>query len=197
MFVDYISAYFVPPETMTKLSSTDKYQFEKWLGKGRLAFTLIYSASKDGCSSGIFHEKCNSKGPTISVAYTTDGYAYGGYASASWQNAQNYTVDNNSFLFRLKANNKNSYVRLKNTNAHVYDHTSYGPAFGNPNYGCELSFFTNTVNEVNGTYQLNKSVDDSGYGYNWESENALSLTGNCTTFTDVQVFKLEGRSNVN
>ena len=79
------------------------------------------------------------------MAYTTDGYAYGGYASASWQNAQNYTIDNNSFLFRLKANNNNSYVHIESTNAHIYDHSSYGPAFGSPNQGLELSLFKNML----------------------------------------------------
>ena len=177
---------------MSKLSSADKLQLEKWVGKGRLAFTLIYSASKDGCTSAKFHEKCNNKGPTISVAYTTDGYAYGGYTAVNWKNAQNWTVDNNSFLFRLKANNKSSYVRLESNNAHIYDHTSYGPAFGNPN-AFEMTMFVNAVNEVNNTYQLTKTIAASGYGYKWISETALSLAGNCANFDDVEVYNFEGK----
>ena len=174
------------------LNPTDKAQLETWLCQGRLAFNLLYSASRDGCCSTAFHEKCNNKGPTICVAYTSQGNAFGGYTSVPWRSTKDSQVDSTSFLFRLRSKKKPSYVRLPSQNAHIYDHTSYGPIFGHPkNY--ELQMFTGSIYKTDGAYQLNTNIGPSGYeAYKWDTENGESFTGNCTTYIDVEVYNIQG-----
>ena len=42
---------------------------------------LLYRGTKDGMSNDVFRNKCNNKGPTITLIKNDKGYIFGGYAS--------------------------------------------------------------------------------------------------------------------
>ncbi|XP_071079866.1 interferon-induced protein 44-like [Haliotis cracherodii] len=68
---------------MAEIQRCYKSVLSKWLG-GRKEFTLLYQATRDGCSASVFHQKCNGKGPTVTLLYNTAGYVFGGYTSIAW-----------------------------------------------------------------------------------------------------------------
>lgn len=73
----------------------------QWLPQKQLK--LIYRATRDGFSAQSFHQKCDNRGPTLTVIRSTGGYLFGGYTSASWETRVFSAVktDKNAFLFTL------------------------------------------------------------------------------------------------
>ena len=53
----------------------------------------------------------------------------GGYTTVAWRSVNNYFVDKNAFLF--SAETMTQLPILPSGNYAIYDHTSYGPTFGN------------------------------------------------------------------
>ena len=51
----------------------------EWTGGKNME--LLYRGTRDGMSADVFHNKCNNKGPTISLFKNEKGYIFGGYAS--------------------------------------------------------------------------------------------------------------------
>ena len=62
---------------------------------------LLYSTAVADFNSMSFHRLCNGKGPTLTVVKSSNGKRFGGYASVSWENRQQYVRDDNAFLFSL------------------------------------------------------------------------------------------------
>ena len=88
---------------------------------------LLYRCSIDGDSSKTFHEKCDGKGPTITLIKTNDGFRFGGYASISWNNESCFQKDKNAFIFSL---NKKQKYNIKNENNAIFGGIVNGPIFG-------------------------------------------------------------------
>ena len=57
-------------------------QLIKWLPKNT-EWDVCYRASRDGWAANIFHNRCNDKGPTITIIRAGQ-YIFGGYTEASW-----------------------------------------------------------------------------------------------------------------
>ena len=93
---------------------------------------LLYRGTRDGMSSDAFHNKCNKKGPTITLYKNGKGYIFGGYASIDWRSCNNYGSAPDSFLFTLT--NMFNFPPTKfpniNSNCSIYDYSSSGPCFG-------------------------------------------------------------------
>ncbi|XP_048258954.1 interferon-induced protein 44-like isoform X2 [Haliotis rufescens] len=175
--------------TMAKLSTTYKDQLSSWLG-GKKDFTLLYQATRDGCSAQAFHQKCDHKGATVSVCYNTAGYVFGGYTSVSWSSDGYWTSDQHAFLFKLQAANSfqpQQYpVKTANVQNTVYHNASYGPTFGG---GHDLCPFTSTVYKLSNYFQGNASINPN-HTYNMPGESAATFTGNNLQFTDVEVYQV-------
>ena len=62
---------------------------------------LLYRGTRDGMSAEVFHNKCNNKGPTISLFKNEKGYIFGGYASIDWTSYGGYKSAPDSFIFTL------------------------------------------------------------------------------------------------
>ena len=62
---------------------------------------LLFSGSEDNFSASKFHEKCDKKGPTLTLIKSTLGHIFGGYTSADWVSEIKYTIDPHSFLFSV------------------------------------------------------------------------------------------------
>ena len=102
----------------------------EWTGGKNME--LLYRGTRDGMSAEVFHNKCNNKGPTISLFKNEKGYIFGGYASIDWTGSGGYKSAPDSFIFTLTNmyNIPPTKFPNSNTNDSIYDHSSFGPAFG-------------------------------------------------------------------
>lgn len=109
--------------------------------------SLYSTRTSSWTDAAAFHAACDHKGPTLVLIQCSDGAAYGGYTSVSWQSTNCYQADSNAFLFRVYnfANCRTKQVAEKfaeRRNGHeVYKCASYGPTFGN---GHDLMTFNNS-----------------------------------------------------
>ena len=53
--------------------------------KKKFQTELLYRGSKDGFTAASFHQKCDNKGPNISIIKSEHGLIFGGYTSLSWE----------------------------------------------------------------------------------------------------------------
>jgi len=83
---------------------------QSWLSEGKKLGVACYRMSRDGDiwegNPSTFHQKCDLKGPTLTVVKDKKGYVFGGYLSVSW-NWQHFGTfvkkrDPNAWLFTLK-----------------------------------------------------------------------------------------------
>lgn len=189
IFLIYFPLELLKIVTMAvEFKKNDQVQMSRWIGE-RKKFTLLFKASRDGCSSTAFHNKCNNKGPTVTILYNTNNSVYGGYTSVNWRSYGDYLQDAKAFLFRLYQNGawKPVQMTVKTTAKAIYDEASYGPTFG----GHDLHTFSNTVN-TNGTYfPLNGSVN-FGHSYATKEENYNSIANGHIQVKDLEVYLVEG-----
>jgi len=52
----------------------------------------------------MFHEKCDSHGPTVSILKSNFGGIFGGYTVVPWTNKGNNVIDNKSFICSFSNN---------------------------------------------------------------------------------------------
>ena len=62
---------------------------------------LLYQISKDGASPITFHERCDNKGPTITIVKTDTGHIFGGFNPISYISEAMYNECEDSFIFSL------------------------------------------------------------------------------------------------
>ncbi|XP_052759942.1 interferon-induced protein 44-like [Mya arenaria] len=151
-----------------QLTDADMDQLETWVGTGPKTFTLLYKITRDGCDPAIFHQKCDSQGPTVTVLYNTNGSVFGGYAGQSLHSQSAYINDHTAFLYQLRfsGNQKANKFPVKCSQADYAFHgsPSLGPVFG---AGHDLHAFSAKISNNSGTFALNgrlrfKSYDSQG-----------------------------------
>ncbi|XP_064607826.1 interferon-induced protein 44-like [Liolophura sinensis] len=166
-----------------KLTAEQRTQLKQWIGEESKGFRLLYRISRDGCAADVFHQKCNNQGPTVTVAYNTSGYIYGGYTSQSWTSSGTYVQDGKAFLFSLT--NPQKYP-VNITAKSVYCNTSYGPTFGG---GHDLLFFTGTIQNVRNVFTLN-TQSSFGNSYTSHGHSINNLTGGVYKVSELEVYAL-------
>jgi len=57
---------------------------QEWLPSKTNELTLLYRATRDGFNASSFHDKCDGKGSTLTIAKSSSGHVFGGYAVNSW-----------------------------------------------------------------------------------------------------------------
>ena len=122
--------------------------FYSLLGR-RAQLQILYQTDIDGFNATTFHQKCNNKGPTVTVVRLADQTVCGGYTTKVWGTSEgSYTNDVGTFLFRLKFRNQPAaaYKATPSSNF-VYSKSNYGPTFGG---GHDLMAFNST--SANGTH---------------------------------------------
>ncbi|RIA94052.1 hypothetical protein C1645_818605 [Glomus cerebriforme] len=88
-------------------------------------FRLLYRATRDGFSSEAFHEKCDDKGMTISVAKIKDSdQIIGGYNPLEWESKDNYKSTTSSFIFSFKDGKKTAKVSYPNNKQYAIHNSS-------------------------------------------------------------------------
>ena len=78
-----------------------------------------------------FHEKCDDKGPTITLFRNDKGNIFGGYLPISWKNTGGYQNENRSFIFTLTNIYNIQPTKFENNKDgnQVYFGSGYGPFF--------------------------------------------------------------------
>jgi len=92
---------------------------------------VLYIASRDGDGAGVFHTKCDNKGPTIVVVQSTTGAIFGGYTDVAWTRSVKWGASTTSFLFRLHPSVEKYDVKSGRGQYSVRHDGNYGPIFGN------------------------------------------------------------------
>ena len=115
---------------------------------------LLYRGTRDGMSPDVFHNKCNNKGPTISIFKNGKGYIFGGYASIDWISCNNYRSAPDGFIFTLTNMYDIEPTKFPNTNSRysIYDHSNCGPIFGN-GHDIRICFNSSDYIKLNYSYK--------------------------------------------
>ena len=113
------------------------------LGKKIKKLYLCYTASKDGDSAEVFHNKCDFIKNIIVLIKSKNGKKFGGFSTESWEvNTENqiYKKDKNAFIFSL--DKYNSYKIVKPEKA-LYCGKRLGPIYGTGEIFIANNFFKN------------------------------------------------------
>ena len=142
---------------------------------------LLYRGTRDGMSGEAFHNKCNNKGPTISLFKNEKGYIFGGYASIDWTGNGGYKSAPDSFIFTLTNMYNISPTKFPNSDTRysIYDHSSYGPTFGG---GSDIITFYSNYTNFPDSYK-----DVLGKGYSIFKGDTNNYNFN---LKEIEVFKL-------
>lgn len=142
---------------------------------GNKKFSRIYSATKDGFYASHFKDRCCSKGATLTLVKSANGFLFGGYASISWENKELSKSALDSFIFTLTNPHdiKPTKYAVISANDHLYDSPKLGPSFGL--HDMEICGNANTVD--GSRFDFPKSyADTTGKG--------------CLTFTGAKEFRV-------
>ncbi|CAF1125811.1 unnamed protein product, partial [Didymodactylos carnosus] len=116
------------PEYQKKLNEFYDNLKQKW--------DLCYKATIDGFGVKTFHQKCDNKGPTMTIIQSSDGdgYLFGGFTNVPWTSSSGYKTDPKAFLFTLHNPHHIPAAKLlvseNGVNSAVYHSSFYGPSFG-------------------------------------------------------------------
>ena len=147
------------------------------LGNSKLK--LLYKASIHGFTGAAFHQRCDTRCPTVSVGYNASGYVFGGYTKQPFSQPGQYVHDDQAFLFTFSGEKLNKYP-VTNPVYAVNVHANSGPYFGE-----DLVL-------VNG----NQAVVYSNPG-NYYNFNAADMHGNDLQLTECEVYEVEGELTLN
>jgi hypothetical protein len=154
-FYQSILEYYLVPETRDKsifystnsrcrldsvLIDTKQLRFiSNWISKDTyFKFELLTRGSRDGFSEQVFHNRCDSKGPSLTILRNkSTGEILGGYNPMNWvsDDKGDYYVTNDSFIFSLNKENINKSIisRVIKSNCAIYNRKGNGPRFGRHN----------------------------------------------------------------
>ncbi|KAF9163828.1 hypothetical protein DFQ26_002084 [Actinomortierella ambigua] len=92
----------------------------------------LYRASTHGFTSKAFHEHCDKKGPTLTVALASTGIIVGGFNSESWKSREGYSFSKTTFLFFYEPETSifKRCLLIDSPWDAAYDSASKGPTFG-------------------------------------------------------------------
>ena len=144
---------------------------------------LLYRGTRDGMSADVFHNKCNNKGPTISLIKNEKGYIFGGYAYIDWQNGDKDTWKSapDSFIFTLTNMYNISPTKFPNSDTRysICHNSNYGPTFGS---GADIITFCANYTKFPSSY---KDVLGKGYSiFKGDNDNYYF------NLKEIEVFKL-------
>lgn len=166
---------------------------KNWLPKGYTVKTILFQADKDGFKNTTFHEKCNNKGPSLTVVFANDGYIFGGFTTKSWTSCGNYVSDTEAFIFTLSDGKNRPPTKLdfnstgSYTTHSIYDYASYGPTFGGGHdLYVTLDSPTSSYSNLGYTYKLPTGVTQGTSG-----QSFLAGKYNQWTIKDCVVFGLK------
>ncbi|GBB98240.1 hypothetical protein RclHR1_03180005 [Rhizophagus clarus] len=98
-------------------------------------FNLLLRGSRDGFNKDVFYERCDNKGPTVTIARVKNSKILGGFNPCTWNSVAGFgefISTDESFIFSLDKNNlENSiFSKVVDTQHAIYNSSDYGPCFG-------------------------------------------------------------------
>jgi hypothetical protein len=98
------------------------------LGNKAITLTLLYSGHLHGWNLKDFHDRCDSKGRTVSLFQIEDGDCIGGYTSQCWESPDwgKLKADSSAFLFNLT---RFRHFPSKATGKDIFCRSNIGPDF--------------------------------------------------------------------
>ena len=119
---------------------------------------LLYRGTRDGDNPRNFHEKCDNKGPTLTLCKGKDGNIFGGYTEAEWDNKGRHSkYDENAFIFSVTKNKK---FKSKNYENSIECNPDYGPVFG---FGGDLTICNKYLSSSSNMWVFQKTYFDKNY----------------------------------
>ncbi|XP_056092362.1 interferon-induced protein 44-like [Rhinichthys klamathensis goyatoka] len=154
-------------------SSLTKWQKKKLcslLSHDRLC--LLFKASVHGYNVTTFHQKCNTQGPTVIVAYNKSGYVFGAFTSKDYGQTGQNVVDDKAFLFSF--NDK----EVKEDPLHVFSgNPQYSFSDNGPNFDSLVFLYNNTA-----------TVYSNPVTYKFDPHK---MHGNDLQLTECEVYRVE------
>ena len=153
----------------------------EWTGGKNME--LLYRGTKDGMSANAFHNKCNNKGPTITLIKNEKGYIFGGYNSVDWQYGDSWRSAPDSFIFTLTNKYDIAPTQFPNsdTKYSIRNYPDYGPCFGS-GYDIGIRFTSSPYTNFPSSYK-----DVLGKGYSIFKGDIDNYNFN---LKEIEVFKL-------
>ena len=121
--------------------------------------TLLYRGTWDGDDAKNFHEKCDNKGPTLTLCKEKNGIIFGGYTEAEWDSKNRHPkYDKNAFIFSVTYNKK---FMSKNYENSIVCNPNFGPIFG---FNGDLTIYNNFFSSNNNNmWSVQKTYFDKKY----------------------------------
>ncbi|GBC01079.1 hypothetical protein RclHR1_04060007 [Rhizophagus clarus] len=102
-------------------------------------FRLLLRGSQNGFDHKSFHEFCDNKGPTITIAKIKGvNEILGGYNPHSWGSKCNYVKTGKSFIFSLNQNNLLNSIISKEIYDDVTKESNFIRSMSGPEFGSDL-----------------------------------------------------------
>ncbi|KAL3875301.1 hypothetical protein ACJMK2_038221 [Sinanodonta woodiana] len=178
-----------------KITVKERKQLAAWIEQGPKTFQLLYSIQRDGCSSEMFHQKCDNQGSTVTVVYNTNNSVYGGFTAKSWAATNTYVTDDHAFLFQLRFNGIEKFnkfpVNPSNIGNAIYPYSNYGPTFGG---GHTLHCFSGSVSKNGSSYALNGSSSFQNGYYSCSVPDGDITNGHMNVF-DLEIYRVTDGSD--
>ncbi|XP_026200966.1 interferon-induced protein 44-like [Anabas testudineus] len=140
---------------------------------GRVKLQLLYKASIHGFTGAAFHQRCDTRSPTVSVGYNNSGYVFGGYTKQPFSQSGQYVFDDQAFLFTINQETLIKYPVKIYANA-VRMMANCGPYFGE------------ALVLMNGSQAIVYSNPGIHYTF-----NTAEMHGNNLNLTDCEVYLVE------
>jgi len=129
---NYVTLDFNEPDPFLNsaiITATEGQRINEWIGNNNQKWERCYQKTVDGATSTIFHNNCDYKGESVVIIKLDNGRKFGGYAGLAWKSRNGFSQTNSSFLFSI--DNDKKYMLGYYPESSMYDHSSYGPTFGN------------------------------------------------------------------
>ncbi|KAL3875158.1 hypothetical protein ACJMK2_038086 [Sinanodonta woodiana] len=180
-----------------KITAKETKRLATWIGKGPKKFQLLYSIQRDGCSSELFHQKCDNQENTVTVVYNTSNSVYGGFTTKNWVATNNYVTDDRAFLFQLRFNGKETFTKFPVHPSYIgnaiYTHSNYGPTFGG---GFNLYSFSGSVSKSGSNFSLNGYTHFDSVYYSCSVADSTITNGHMNVY-DLEVYRVTDESGPN
>ncbi|KAJ8313261.1 hypothetical protein KUTeg_009178 [Tegillarca granosa] len=174
------------------LTENDEAVLSEMIANGPKKFVLLFDASRDTCDPAAFHQKCDNKGPTLTIINNSKGCTYGGYTSISWLSGTGVNMyDGNAFLFQLNVQNESRPCKLpiKTPESAIFQSAENGPTFGS---GPDLQSFKGVVavSEDN-LFPLNTTMIPGSYDF--LGHTVESITSGVFDAYNIQVYSVRDK----
>ena len=151
---------------------------------------LLYQVSKDGASPVTFHEKCDNKGPTLTIVKTDTGHIFGGFNPISYISEPMYNECEDSFIFSLSNGEEIRPVkcpvkRYMKQHAIKQNEKMYSPGFGeidSADLFISYKNLSNSYSNLGKVYKAPKNCDPNKF---------LAGRPNKWNVIDVEVYAIE------